>query len=109
MSRSAGQKAERKFAKEIGGKLQKRSGGIPGFPADCAKGAWLVECKSTVHDSMRLEGEWLRKIQEAAVRNNKQPVLVLIMPSRAGTSVTTEWCCVPRWLFERLKLWEAKI
>ena len=108
-----GLKNEAKFLKRVGARRQARSGGILGMPADGKKGRWLVEVKSPEGKSVRVEGAWLAKIEATALRHDKLPMLALNFAGKApedqGTAYSAEWLAIPRWLFERLGLWEAKI
>jgi hypothetical protein len=109
---NSGLKNEAKFLKRVGARRQARSGGILGIPADGKKGRWLIECKSPEGKSVRLESAWLAKIEAAALRHDKLPILALNFvkaPEDAGAAHSGEWLAMPRWLFERLGLWEAKI
>ncbi len=110
---NSGLKNEARFLKRVGAQRQVRSGGIPGFPADGKKGRWLIECKSPEGKSVRVEAAWLAKIEAAALHHDRLPMLALNFagkaPEDAGAAYSSEWLAIQRWLFERLKLWEAKI
>ena len=111
--RNSGLKNEARLLKRLGARRQPRSGGIPGFPADGKKGRWLIEIKSPESRSVSVKAEWLAKIEAAALRHDRLPVLILNFtgdaPQDGGAAYSRTWLAVPRWLFERLGLWEAKI
>ena len=108
-----GLRNEARFLKKISARRQPRSGGIPGLPADGKKGRWLIEVKSPEGKGVRVEAAWLAKIEAAALRHDKLPVLALNFvgkaPEDGGAAHSPTWLAMPLWLFERLGLWEAKI
>ena len=111
--RNDGLRNEARFLKKVGARRQPRSGGIPGFPADGKKGRWLIEVKSPEGRAVRVESAWLAKIEAAALRHDKLPLLALNFvgkaPQDGGAVYSPVWLAVPRWLFERLGFWEAKV
>jgi hypothetical protein len=74
---SHGLKAEKRLAKRAGGRSRPGSGAIAGAKGDIVFPDFLMEVKSTVHGSMSIKQEWLRKIQKEALTCGKSPALTI--------------------------------
>ena len=73
---------ERGIAQDVGGRRVAGSGNQPGNKGDVRAGDWLIEAKQTVKPSYSLKlGEW-RKIEAAAIRASKSPVMIVEMAGR---------------------------
>lgn len=97
----AGRKSEKKVAKSVGAKLRPGSGSIVGAKGDMVKHSqeqkWLLEAKSTVASSIRLELDWLRKISSEALETNAAPMLTLSFTNGDGSPVEGgEWVAIPK-------------
>src|SRR3990167_8215642 len=108
MDRSLGQKTERVILKKIGARRQPASGAIVGFPNDGIKNRYLIEVKSTQHESLSLKRKWLEDLEENAITRGKVPALVIVFNSEvSGPSFyryrpSGEWVAIPRRDFELL-------
>lgn len=99
---SAGRKSEQKVAKRIGGKTTPASG-AGGLKGDISLGSLMIECKSTTHDSISLQREWLLKVSREALASGKTPALHLAFTGDDGkTKEKGAWVCIPEWLFQEL-------
>ena len=70
-------KREKWLAKKLGAKLRSNSGATWSQKADIVYGDDLIEMKSTVKNQMVVKREWLDKIRQEAIKEGKNPVLVL--------------------------------
>lgn len=105
---------EKATAKALGGRKQPGSGGKDGFKGDVRDVAtplneFLVECKRTEDQSLRVEARWLNKITTEA-GPDREPALaiqfetnVLRKLTRPGqVTAEADWVAVPRSVFKRL-------
>ena len=99
---TAGRRSEKKVAKRVGGRQTPASGAMSGAKGDVVLPAWLMECKSTVKDSIGIKHEWLSKIAKEALAKGKEPALTIAFTDAQGRPVANagQWVCIP------LKLWE---
>ncbi len=73
---------ERGIAKDVGGRRVAGSGNQPGNKGDVDADRWRIEAKQTVKPSYSLKlAEW-RKIETAAIRASKSPVMIVEMAGR---------------------------
>jgi len=68
-------KQERRVAKKVGGKVQPGSGSKDFAKGDIKEESFLVECKFTEKQSIRVELKWLKKISREAMAEGKIPAL----------------------------------
>jgi len=69
---------EKRAAERFGGKVQPSSGSLWHRKGDFLVGRRLIgECKSTRSKSIRVELEWLKKLERVALQSGRCPVLVL--------------------------------
>ena len=106
MKSNQGLKNEKRVLRKLGAQRQIRSGGIPGFPADGKRGKWMIEVKTTEGKMLRIDEDWLRKVEDAALRHGKQPMLAIVFARHDPEPIRT-WICVPSETFERLGFWET--
>lgn len=105
---------ERDTARALGGRVQPGSGSKQGFKGDVREVAtpnmeFLLECKRTEDQSLRLQASWLNKITTEA-GPDREPALavqfeaeVLRRLTRPGQlTADTDWVAVPRRVFKRL-------
>lgn len=65
---------------------------------------WLFEHKSTVHNSMKLEYDWLGKISQEAMVEGRWPALTVSFTSVHGRAVNFgDWVLVPKHVFDELR------
>lgn len=98
------QKQEKAFAKKIGGARTPGSGAFAGHKGDVRNPDFLVECKTTEKKSIRLEREWLEKIDQEALVKQKCP-LVHLQFEKTSKKTEKRWVLMPE--SEWLKLWAA--
>lgn len=81
----AGRDSEKKVAERLGGKLKPASGSMTGAKGDMELPEFLLEAKSTVHESLSLKREWLKKIGAEALGVNKYPAVSITFTTEDGT------------------------
>ena len=52
------------------------SGSASGFKGDIITDKFVIECKKTMHESIRIKKEWLKSIEKIAREQGKHPLLV---------------------------------
>lgn len=105
---------ERDTAKALGGRVQPGSGAKDGFKGDVREVAtplceFLLECKRTEDQSLRLQAKWLNKITSEAGLD-REPALAIQFEAKVLRRLTepgqltaeTDWVAVPRRVFKRL-------
>lgn len=98
-----GQKAEKRAAKRIGGRLQPGSGCSPNNKGDIKTGSFLLESKATIHDSLSVKLGWLRKISDEAISLSREPALVIQFVTHDGKIVPDGgWVMIPERVFKEL-------
>ena len=75
--RDFSQKREKKFAKKYGAKLTPNSGARWHSKGDLTTDTHLIEVKSTVKSQMVVHKAWLEKIRAEALKEGKEPILVI--------------------------------
>lgn len=96
-----GTKSEKRIAKSVGARSQPASGSLLGRKGDSELPDFLIESKSTIRNTMRLEHGWLRKIEDEALQRNKTPVLTISFVLFSGLARPSgDWVCVPKWFFD---------
>jgi len=64
---------------------------------------FLVECKQTIHASLSVKWEWLRKIMKEANEVQKEPALAIEIQGGVNDPMCDrQWIAVPLRVFERL-------
>jgi hypothetical protein len=64
---------------------------------------FLVECKKTIHASLSIKWEWLRKITREANAVQKEPALSIeIQGGQIDHLCDRDWVAIPVRVFERL-------
>jgi hypothetical protein len=98
----AGRKAEKKTLSKMGAQPTPNSG-ASGSKGDGALPGFLMECKSTVHQSMSVKLDHLSKITGEAHAAGVEPCLAIIFTDGSGTPVREgTWICIPQEVFEEL-------
>lgn len=98
-----GTKAEQRAAKRLGATLTPASGALEGCKGDMVKKDFRIESKSTTHDSMTIQADWLRKIAQEAIEHNQYPALTTQFVTRDGKPIKDgSWVMVPEYLFLQL-------
>lgn len=95
-----GTKSEKRIAKSLGARLTPASGALQGAKGDSATPKFLIESKSTIRDSLRLELAWLVKIEKEALNHGKVPLLTISFVYLNGLPKESDWVCVPKWAFD---------
>lgn len=100
----SGRASEKRVAKSLGAKLRPASGAVEGFKGDMGLDDWLMEAKSTVHDSITIEYKWLGKIaSEAMQERGKSPAVTISFVDNTGRAVNFgDWVMVRKRDWERL-------
>ena len=100
---SHGKASEKKLAKSIGARLTPASGAIDSAKGDMRKGDFLIESKSTIHDSLKLDKDFLLKIAHEAKYVAKTPALTVSFVNGDGSSKPdSDWVLIPLSLFIQL-------
>jgi len=100
---------ESRIASRLGGKRVRGSGA-----SDFSKGdvrdvqaagiEFLVEAKQTIHASLSIKWEWLRKITAEAQAQNCEPALSIeIKGGKDDPMVDRDWIMVPARVWEKMK------
>ena len=105
---------ERATAKALGGRVQPGSGAKTGFKGDVRDVStplqeFLIECKRTEDQSLRVEARWLNKITTEA-GPDREPALAIQFETNVLRRLTrpdqvtaeADWVAVPRSVFKRL-------
>jgi len=107
-------KHERDTARALGGRVQPGSGAKQGFKGDVRDVStplveFLLECKRTEDQSIRIQARWLNKITTEAGPDREPALAIQFEPSvlqrLAGPDQMTaeaDWVAVPRSVFRRL-------
>ena len=99
----AGRKSEARTAKRTGARLKPASGAMKGAKGDMEKGDLLIESKSTIHDSMSVQLDWLAKVSQEARSEGKYPALTVTFTDQEGRPRKYgKWVMVPEHLIENL-------
>lgn len=98
---AVGRKSEVRTAKRLGARTRPASGAVRGYKGDMIRHQFLMEAKSTEHASVRLELDWLLKIQSEARMEAKVPALTLTFVTGDGhPRKSGKWVMVPEWWFQ---------
>ncbi len=110
MGANSGRKVEKQILKKIKARPQPNSGAFPGMPNDGIKGRFLIEVKSTIKKSIRINAKWLNDLEENAINRSKTPALILVLGNKEMALETEifEWVAIPLRDFQRLsKDWKT--
>lgn len=99
-----GRKSERRVASLTGARLQPNSGAMQGHKSDATRAAYRMEMKSTIHQTLPVQREWLRKITKEALHSNMTPVVTLSFVGSDGKpqDLNADWVMMPAWKFKEL-------
>lgn len=102
-----GRKAEESLAKRLKGQQQPGSGALDGAKGDVKKDTsslrFLIESKATLDKSMGLQRDWLFKIYQEALEQNRIPALAIAFTNEAGKSEKRErWVMVPEHIWNEI-------
>ena len=93
---SHGKASEKKLAKSIGARLTPASGALDSAKGDMSKGEFLLESKSTIYDSIKVDWDFLLKIAHEAKFKGKTPVLTISFVTGDGSAKKDgTWAMVP--------------
>lgn len=103
----SGRSSERRVAKTLGARAQPASGAMASAKADMKvqrKTKFLIEAKSSVHDTLKLELHWLMKIASEALAQNSAPAVTIsfVTPEGRLRGITQDWVLMPRSAFDEL-------
>lgn len=100
---SHGKASEKKIAKSIGARLTPASGACASAKGDMQLGEFLLEAKSTIHNSITLDRDFFIKIAHEAKYKGKNPALTVSFVTGDGSAKCDgEWVCIPMNLFSML-------
>lgn len=102
-----GRKAEGKLAIRLKGSQQPGSGALAGAKGDVKKDTssldFLIESKTTLNKSLGLQRDWLFKIYQEALEQNRVPALAFTFTNEVGSSEKRErWVAIPEHVFQQL-------
>ena len=98
-----GRRAEVLLVDRLGGKLRRGSGNKEGEKGDVLVGNFLIENKTTLGNSIRLELDWLLKIYQEALETSRIPALSFQFVNESGKSEKRgRWVCIPEHLLNEL-------
>lgn len=100
---SHGKASEKKLAKSIGARLTPASGAIDSAKGDMKVGEFLIESKSTIHESIKLDRDFFLKIAHEARFSGKVPALSVSFVNGDGSPRKEgEWVCLPLSVFKTI-------
>lgn len=98
-----GQKAEKKVAKRLGGKVRAGSGSVEGYKGDVELPDYLVENKTTINKSLSIKQDWLVKISVEAREAGRVPALAIQFVDSQGNSTRFgRWVMIPEENFKEI-------
>ena len=98
-----GQKAEKRAAKRLKGRLTPASGALVGAKGDIVKRRFLIESKATKDASIRVTLAWLDKIAKEALDAGKDPALLIQFVDASGNPWRgSGWVLVPERVFAEI-------
>lgn len=102
-----GGKSEKRVLEDMGANPTLGSGAFPGMKSDGTMEVGdvrlRIECKSTVHKSMRLEHAWLKKIRREALETGRIPVLTVSFVKPDGEAkIAGDWVMIPDYLWNQI-------
>jgi len=97
-----GRKSEKRVAKKFGASMVSASGATRA-KGDMTLGQFLIESKSTSHNSMSVQFAWLAKIEKEALAVGKTPALTVSFLLPGGSDVPGgRWVMMPEDTFQEL-------
>lgn len=75
------QKKEKSDSSSLGGRVRPRSGGLWFAPGDVTTEEFLIDCKTTIHDSFSVTEHIWNKINNEALKCRKLPCLSIQLGS----------------------------
>lgn len=97
----AGRASEKRMSRILGGTPTPASGALEGAKGDLNLDSFLMECKSTIKDSIQIKFAWLAKIAHEAQSMGKKPALTVSFTLPDGTAIRDgDWIMVPRRVWE---------
>ena len=99
-----GRKSEKTLARRLNGKQTPGSGNMAGSKGDVVLKDFLVEAKSTIHNSLGVKLDWLFKIMGEAQMVGKKPALAVTFTSDKGVAkIGGKWIMIVESTFNRMK------
>lgn len=92
---------EKRVARKTGGRRQPMSGALPCFKGDVSLDSFLIDAKQTIHKTMSVQSDWLRKINREASDCGKYPALSLEW-ANATEGVERDWILIPISVFNTM-------
>lgn len=100
----SGRSSEKRMSRILGGRSTPASGAMEGAKGDIDLDSVLMECKSTIRDSIQIKFSWLAKIAHEAQNVGKKPALSVSFTLPDGTAIRDgDWIMVPR------RVWEGSL
>lgn len=104
---SHGKRSEKRVIKKLGGREQPNSGAMEGAKGDGQLNngplRFLLECKSTIHESMPVQLSWLAKIMGEALQKGVSPLLSVSFVDASGKAKPCgDWVMMTTADFEEL-------
>lgn len=93
--------SEKRVVKNLGGVPRLASGAIEGLKGDgelnYKNGKFLIEAKATIHKSLTVKKEWLDKISEEALSEERTPALTISFVDEYGNAIdfNSDWVLLP--------------
>ena len=95
--------AEKKAVSRLQARPMPNSGAMEGAKGDFEVGEFLVENKSTIHDSISIKRDWIGKITSEAQQSNKIPAIAIQFVDGTGRPKPCgKHVLIPEWLFKEL-------
>lgn len=91
---------ENRIAKAVNGKKQAGSGNNDYKKGDVDSKSFLIECKTTKYKSMSVKAQWLDKISDEALMEQKHPALAVQMKTKRAEK---DWIMIPLSVFQKIK------
>lgn len=66
------------------------------------QGDYLIECKSTIHESLSVKGKWLTKISNEARAIGQRPALQIEIMGHSDPMTEPLWVMIPMSDYQRL-------
>jgi len=96
-----GRVSERRTGKRIGGRSTVASGSVDTDKGDIDAGNFLIECKSTIKDSINVKLSYLAKIRGEALSNDRLPAFAITFTRGNGDPrAGGKWVAIPEHIFK---------
>lgn len=106
-NRVRGDRDEKRFAQNVGGKRIAGSGSSKEKKGDVKVRDFLVQNKSSVNKSIAVKRHDLENIQDQALNTGRYPAYV--MSFYDGPYLVTQWVAIPIWLADDIELFHKLI